>query len=205
MKYFSKAIFVNLFFALLCVMGDMHKALAANNHEGGGMPQLNSESFPSQVFWLFVTFGVFYIIISRFVAPQLAQIKDERNVCIRDDQAEAQSLKSAAEEALAAYTESLEEARKIARQIIDQTQTDIAQNAEQEKQELNLRLTQMTNQAHEDLISQKQDTLEHLQEISHDVTLRVIEALIGKKPTEKTVEKAVKHTIKEAISHASNT
>ena len=40
--------------------------------EEGGLPQLNPEHYASQIFWLAITFGLLFIVLSRVVLPKIA-------------------------------------------------------------------------------------------------------------------------------------
>ena len=42
-----------------------HAAEAAS----GGMPQFAIETWVGQIFWLFLTFGIMYFILSKFILP----------------------------------------------------------------------------------------------------------------------------------------
>ena len=39
--------------------------------EGGGMPQLNPEFWISQIFWLTISFGILFVILSKFILPKI--------------------------------------------------------------------------------------------------------------------------------------
>ena len=43
-----------------------------NGAESEGMPQLNPEFWVSQIFWLILTFGSLFIILSKFVLPKIS-------------------------------------------------------------------------------------------------------------------------------------
>ncbi len=43
----------------------------AKSAETGGMPQLNPEFWFSQIFWLTITFGILFIILSKFILPKI--------------------------------------------------------------------------------------------------------------------------------------
>ena len=45
---------------------------SAQSGENGGMPQLNPEFWVSQIFWLVLTFGLLYIILSKLILPKAA-------------------------------------------------------------------------------------------------------------------------------------
>ena len=40
--------------------------------ESGGMPQLNPEFWVSQIFWLTITFGILYVILSKLILPKIS-------------------------------------------------------------------------------------------------------------------------------------
>ena len=50
--------------------------------ERGGMPQLNPESFSSQIFWLFVFFSLLLFIMHFFFLPKIKNIRFKRNETI---------------------------------------------------------------------------------------------------------------------------
>ena len=40
--------------------------------KSGGMPQLNPEFWVSQIFWLILTFGFLFIILSKLILPKIS-------------------------------------------------------------------------------------------------------------------------------------
>ena len=60
----KKIIFKILFFTFVL-------SSIAQSAEGEGMPQLNPEYWLSQIFWLIVTFGGMFIILSKIILPKI--------------------------------------------------------------------------------------------------------------------------------------
>ena len=50
----------------------------AQSAESGGMPQLNPEFWVSQIFWLLLTFGILYIVLSKFILPKISSNLEAR-------------------------------------------------------------------------------------------------------------------------------
>ena len=44
----------------------------AQSAETGGMPQLNPEYWISQIFWLVISFGIMFVILSKIVLPKIS-------------------------------------------------------------------------------------------------------------------------------------
>ena len=51
---------------------------SAQSAESGGMPQLNPEFWISQIFWLVLTFGLLFIILSKFILPKISNNLETR-------------------------------------------------------------------------------------------------------------------------------
>lgn len=93
----------------------------------GAFPPFDSSTFASQILWLAITFGLFYVLMSKVVLPRIGGILETRADKIARDLEEANRLKAESEAAGAAYEKSLAEARKKAQAIA--TETRAALNA----------------------------------------------------------------------------
>ena len=60
--------------------------------EGDGLPQMDITTFPSQVFWLIITFGILYLFMWRTAIPKLRNTIEERQDKILIDINEAEKL-----------------------------------------------------------------------------------------------------------------
>ena len=52
--------------------------------ESGGMPQLNPEFWISQIFWLTLTFGILYLVLSKLILPKISANLEARKSQISD-------------------------------------------------------------------------------------------------------------------------
>ncbi|MDB2682699.1 hypothetical protein N9Z27_00425 [Alphaproteobacteria bacterium] len=79
-------------------------------HSSGGLPQLHFVWFPSQIFWLLVTFLLLFAVFSRKVLPDISGTIEHRRGHIQGDLDTADNLKSEAEEARETYESLLHDA-----------------------------------------------------------------------------------------------
>ncbi|MEM6624277.1 MAG: F0F1 ATP synthase subunit B' [Pseudomonadota bacterium] len=102
-------------------------ALSASGAEtgSGGLPQLNVETFPSQIFWLLATLIILYLLMSRIALPRIASVLEERADAIADDLDAAEEFNRKAKEAEAAYDKALADARSKAQAIAAETRDEI--------------------------------------------------------------------------------
>ena len=106
-------------------------AHAAEEHGGGGLPQLNPETFPTQLFWGAVAFIALYLLMSRVALPRVAAVIDERGERIGEDLDKAAQLNAEAETAHAQYEKALADARTDAVAMLREMEDGLAKaNAE---------------------------------------------------------------------------
>ena len=85
-KIFFQLIFFNLFFS--------KEVFAA---ESGGMPQLNPEFWISQIFWLTLTFGILYIVLSKLILPKISANLELRKSQIQENIEAAEKQRESSE------------------------------------------------------------------------------------------------------------
>ena len=73
-KIFFQSIFFNFFF--------LKEVFSA---ESGGMPQLDPEFWISQIFWLTITFGILYLVLSKFILPKISSNLELRKSKIQEN------------------------------------------------------------------------------------------------------------------------
>jgi F-type H+-transporting ATPase subunit b len=138
---------------------------AAHGAAGGGMPQLDFATFPSQIFWLVVSLIALYYILSRVALPRIAGVIEERHDAIEDDLDRAAEFKRRAAEAEAAYEKALAEAKRKA--------NDIAADA---RAEIQKRVDAATAKAEAEIVAKTAESEKRIQEI-RDSALASVEAV----------------------------
>src|SRR3569833_2228107 len=79
-------------------------------HEGG-FPPFKTETFPSQIFWLVVTFAFLFVVLWRIAGPRINGVITSRRGAINADIAAADKARGEAESASVAYQTALAGAR----------------------------------------------------------------------------------------------
>jgi len=174
------------------------QALAAEEAQGasGVFPPFDPSSFPSQILWLVLTFGAFYMIMSRVIIPRLAGILEVRHDRISRDLDEAERLKNEADAAHAAYEHELAEAKSNAHAIaLEATEKAKAESAAaREKVEAEL-ATQMA-EAEARIADIKSKAMAEVGTIASDVTSEIVNDLVGGKVTKAEFAKVATDLVK---------
>ena len=109
----KKIFFQSFFFSILFVK----KVFSA---ESGGMPQLNPEFWVSQIFWLVITFGILYVVLSKLILPKISANLESRKSQISDNIEAADKQREESEVKLKEYEEILKKSKTEARSIFSQ-------------------------------------------------------------------------------------
>lgn len=156
------------------------------------MPQLNQiHTFPSQIFWLIVTFIVLFIFL-RFVAlPRIASVLEARREQVEGDLDRAAQLKKEADEMLAEYEAAIADGRAQAQAVVRRAGDDMKDKAQASQSELAGRLAKQIKEAEANIDQAQADAMSNIQSVSADVVQSVAERLIGLKVDGKTASNAV--------------
>lgn len=163
----------------------------AEDH-GGGMPQLDFDTYGSQLFWLAVSFVVLYLIMSRAALPRIAAAIESRRDRIASDLDTAARLKEETDGVIATYEAELAEARAKAHQIATETRDRLNQQLAEERAEIEHRLTERTEAAERHVAEVKAKALAEVDGAAADATAEIVDLLIGSRPSEAETAEAVK-------------
>lgn len=87
------------------------------------MPQLDISSYFSQLFWLFITFGILLFFISRYFLPIFNTVMRDRNNFISSNQEDVRKTEAKIEEIRQNYTNVINDAKFAAQGIIADANT----------------------------------------------------------------------------------
>lgn len=156
-----------------------------------GMPQLDFASYTPQVIWLAITFVALYLLMSRIALPRIATVIEHRRDRIASDLDAAARLKEETDEVIAAYEAELAEARGRAHQIATETRAKLNEELGAERADIEADLAKKTAEAETRISDMKAKALAEVDAAAADAAGEIVSLLIGVKPTEAEVDKAV--------------
>ena len=71
--------------------------------ESGGMPQLNPEFWISQIFWLIITFGILFIVLTKVILPKISDNLETRKSQILENIETADKQKEESQKKIEEY------------------------------------------------------------------------------------------------------
>jgi len=132
---------------------------AAHGGEAGGFPPFEASLFGSQLFWFVITFGVLYIVLSRFVLPRIGGVLEKRASTIQGDLDQAAQKSAEAEHARANMERAVAKARADARAMVDAARAEVTAKLAAEQEAAEKRLGERITQAEAKVDAARQKAL----------------------------------------------
>ena len=168
----KKIYFQYIFFSFLFSM----EAFAA---ESGGMPQLNPEFWISQIFWLTLTFGILYIILSKLILPKISDNLESRKSKILENIEAAEKQRENSEEKLKEYEEIVSKSKMEAKSIFNQAREKALKDISAKKEVLDKQIDEEISKAEQEIKELQSGAAEKINKIAIETSSELIQKLIG--------------------------
>ena len=160
-------------------------------HKKSGLPQLDGSHFVPQLLWLALTFGVLYLVLSKFALPAVGEVIDERRQRIKRDLDEAERMKAETEKALANYEQALADARAKGSQISRDTRDTLAAETDRQRGAADAQANAKVADAEKRIGAMKDRALGEVNTIAADTASAIVEALSGAKVSADEIKTAL--------------
>ena len=168
----KKIYFQSIFFSFLFSL----EAFAA---ESGGMPQLNPEFWISQIFWLTLTFGILYIILSKLILPKISDNLESRKSQILENIEAAEKQRENSEEKLREYEEIVSKSKMEAKSIFNQAREKALKDISAKKEVLDKQIDDEISKAEQEIKELQRGAAEKINKIAIETSSELIQKLIG--------------------------
>ena len=167
-KIFFQSIFFNFFF--------LKEVFAA---ESGGMPQLIPEFWISQIFWLTLTFGILYIVLSKLILPKISANLESRKSQIQDNIEAAEKQRKDSESKLKEYDDIIFKSKLEAKNIFKDSREKVIKDINNKKETLENQINEEIKKAEKEIEVVKKSAPEKINKIAIDASSELVKKLIG--------------------------
>ena len=168
----KKIYFQSIFFSFLF----FKEAFAA---ESGGMPQLNPEFWISQIFWLILTFGTMYVVLSKFILPKISNNLESRKSQILENIEAAEKQREDSEAKLKEYDEIILKSKSEAKTMFNQTREKALKDIMAKKEVLDQQIDNEINKAEKEIEVLRVSAPDKINKIAIETSSELLEKLIG--------------------------
>ena len=167
-KIFCQSILFNFFF--------LKEVFAA---ESGGMPQLNPEFWISQIFWLTLTFGILYVVLSKLILPKISANLELRKSQIQENIEAAEKQRKNSETKLKEYDDIILKSKLDAKNIFKEAREKVLKDINSKKEALDKQIDEEIKKAEEEIEILKKSAPGKINKIAIETSSDLIKKLIG--------------------------
>jgi F-type H+-transporting ATPase subunit b len=167
-KIFFQSVFFNFFF--------IKEVFAA---ESGGMPQLNPEFWISQIFWLTLTFGILYIVLSKLILPKISSNLELRKSQIQENIEAAEKQRENSESKLKEYDDIINKSKSEAKDIFKNSRDKVLKDINLKKETLDKQIDSEIKKVEQEIDALKKSAPEKINKIAIDTSSELVKKLIG--------------------------
>ena len=167
-KIFFQLVFFNLFF--------FKEVFGA---ESGGMPQLNPEFWVSQIFWLTLTFGILYIVLSKLILPKISANLELRKSQIQENIEAAEKQKKSSDAKLREYDNIILKSKLEAKNIFRDAREKVIKDINSKKETLDKQINEEIKKAEQEIEVLRKNAPEKISKIAIETSAQLVKKLIG--------------------------
>jgi F-type H+-transporting ATPase subunit b len=168
----KKIYFQSIFFSFLFSL----EAFAA---ESGGMPQLNPEFWVSQIFWLTLTFGILYVVLSKLILPKISDNLESRKSQILENIEAAEKQREDSELKLEEYEKIISKSKLEGKSIFNQAREKALKDIGAKKEVLDKQIDDEIVEAEQEIKALQNSAPDKINQIAIETSSELIQKLIG--------------------------
>jgi len=161
-----------------------------------GMPQLDFNAFPNQIFWMVVALLVIFFIISKIALPRIGGVLQDRHDTISGFIAQAADFKGQAEQAEADYNAALAEARSEAMKIAEQTKAEIQKDLDKAVAIADAEISAKAAESEAAIATIRDSAVENVRAVASDTTAAIVAALMPSASDDTAIKSAITSRMK---------
>lgn len=164
----------------------------AAEHASAGFPPFDQvDTFPSQIFWLAVTFGLLYFAASTWLLPKVRKAIEDREHAIAKDVADAAELSGKADASVKAFEARIAEAKTRARDTAAKAKAEADAKSAAETAKIEADLAARLGAAEKRIAEVRAQAMSNVSTVAEEAAAAIAERLGGAKPQAAAVKQAV--------------
>ena len=164
----------------------------AQSAESTGMPQLNPEFWISQIFWLVLTFGMLFIILSKLILPKISKNLEARKSQILENIEAAEKQRKESENKIKEFEKIILDSKMEAKDYFNKSRQKVLKDINKKRISLEKDIDDEINAVEEEVIQLKRTSNEKITKIAVETSSDIIKQLIGEEVNNSSISAMVK-------------
>ena len=147
--------------------------------ESGGMPQLDPEFWFSQIFWLVITFGILYLVLSKLILPKISDNLETRKSQILDNLELAEKQRNESEAKLKEFDNIILKSKIDAKTLFNESRKKLLEDINKKRQKLEEEIDKEVKIVESEINELQKKSPEKINKIAIETSADLIDQLIG--------------------------
>ena len=147
--------------------------------ESGGMPQLDPEFWFSQIFWLVITFGILYLVLSKIILPKISNNLETRKSQVLENLELAEKQRNESETKLKEFDNIILKSKIEAKNLFNESRKKLTDDINSKKRKLEEEIDKEVKIVETEIEELKKKSPEKINKIAIETSADLINQLIG--------------------------
>jgi len=147
--------------------------------ESGGMPQLDPEFWFSQIFWLVITFGILYLVLSKLILPKISDNLETRKSQVLENLELAEKQRNESEEKLKEFDNIILKSKIDAKNLFNESRRKLLDDINNKRQKLDDEIDKEVKIVESEIEQLKKKSPEKINKIAIETSADLIKQLIN--------------------------
>ena len=165
--------------------------------ESGGMPQLNPEFWVSQIFWLILTFGFLFIILSKLILPKISNNIEDRKSKILENIETAEKQRSDSENKIKEYKKIILDSKNHAKNYFNEARQKILKDIDSKREALEKEINKEIGDAEKEIVELNNTSVEKINKIAIETASDLVESFLETEVNKSNISAVVEDLYKK--------
>jgi F-type H+-transporting ATPase subunit b len=143
------------------------------------MPQLNPEFWVSQIFWLVLTFGIMYLVLSKLILPKISNNLESRKSQILENIEAAEKQREDSETKLKEYDQIILKSKTEANAMFNQAREKAVKDINAKRDVLDKQIDDEIAKAEKEIQALRDNAPDKINKIAIETSSELLQKLIG--------------------------
>jgi len=147
--------------------------------ESSGMPQLNTKFWFSQIFWLILTFGILFVVLSKLILPKISKNLEIRKSQILENIETAEKQRQESENKIKEYEKIVLESKIEAKNYFNKAREKVLKDIDKKRKVLEINVNEEITKVEKEIAELKNKSSETINKIAIETSSDIVKELIG--------------------------
>ena len=170
---------------------------SVQSEESSRMPQLNPEFWVSQIFWLILTFGILYLVLSKIVLPKISENLETRKSQIVENIETAEKQRKESEDKIKQFEKIILESKIEAKNFFNEKRQKVLEDIAKKRSALEEDIDSEIGAAEVEINKLRNTSGDKINKIAIETSSELIRQLIGEDVNSSSISAIVEDQLRK--------